>query len=175
MKSRKILILAALAAAFASSLLAQGAPAPRFDPETTVTLRGAVVTLKTDPGSPATLVMDDAEMGMTVVRLGPSWYLNGLGFTASEGETVEVFAAACTGCAAAYVASRVKNVTTGAIAELRDDDGLPAWRGVGRARAGSPARGWGCGHGRGAVRGGGCRGGGGCGGHHCGYCAGARS
>ena len=169
MKRTKILTLAAVAAVLGGSLhSAQDAGDPRFDPDTAVTLKGAVVSLSTEPGVPSTLVVDDAEMGKTVVRLGPSWYLNGLGFTAAAGETVSVSAFTCADCNAAYVASRLENLTTGAIAELRDDDGFPVWRGKGKQVADRPGRGWR--RGAGCQNGGGHRGGGGGGHHGCGQC-----
>ncbi len=190
---KKTLTLVAVAASLSVSLLyAQSGGAPRLDPATAVTLEGAVVSFTNDAGKPATLVVDDAEMGKTVVRLGPSWYLDGIGFTAAAGESVRVAAQHCVDCTAGQVAIRVENLATGAVAELRDEDGRPVWRGSGRARASADSepgwrhgRGKGCG-GQGAVgkgggqgRGGmGCgqgRGGNGCGqgrdGHGCGHCA----
>ncbi len=170
MPTKKILMFVAVAASLCVSLLyAQSDVAPRLDPETAVTLKGEVVSLSSEAGKPATLVVDDAEMGKTVVRLGPSWYLDGLGFTAAAGESVEVAAQHCADCAAAYVAIRVENLATGAIAELRDDDGRPVWRGSGRGRgraaAASDEPGWGRGCGKGKGRGRGHGGGRGCG--HC--------
>ncbi len=168
MQTKKILTLVAVTTLLGVSLLyAQGDAAPRLDPETAVVLKGPVVSLSTERGKPATLVVDDAEMGKTVVRLGPGWYLDGLGFTAAPGESVEVAAQHCSECAAAYVAVRVENLATGAIAELRDGDGRPVWRGSGkgRGRAANAATGGGCGRGMGRGKGGG---GGGCGGGGCG-------
>ncbi len=168
MPTKKILIFVAVAASLGVSLLyAQSDGAPRLDPETAVTLKGDVVSLSTEPGKPATLVVNDAEMGKTVVRLGPGWYLDGLGFTAAAGEAVEVAAQSCSGCAAAYAAIRVENLATGAIAELRDDDGRPVWRGSGkgRGRGANAAMSGGCGRGRGRGKDGG---------HGCGGCRHAR-
>jgi hypothetical protein len=101
-------------------------------------------------------VVDDAELGKTVVRLGPGWYLDGIGFAAAAGESVKINARHCTDCAAGLVAVRAENLTTGVIAELRDDGGRPVWRGSGRARAagnGAPGSGR---HRRGMGGGGGC-------------------
>ncbi len=176
MKATKTLTLAAVAALLGVSLLyAQGSGAPRLDPATAVSLEGAVVSFTNEPGTPSTLVVDDAEMGKIVVRLGPSWYLDGIGFTAAAGESVKVAAQQCTDCTAGHIAVRVENLATGAVAELRDEEGLPVWRGSGRAKATAESGpGWRQGRGKGcggqAVAAGGCgqgRGGKGCG-HGCG-------
>ena len=173
MRAPKILTLVAIAASFGVSLLyAQSDEAPRLDPATAVALEGAVVSFTADPGKPSTLVVDDAEMGKTVVRLGPSWYLEGLGFSAAVGESVKVDARHCVNCTAGHVAVRVENMATGAIAELRDEAGRPVWRGSGRGRATADAGpGWRHGRGKGGA-GHGCAGcgrgrgpGHGCGGH----------
>ena len=72
MQAKKTLILVAVAALLGVSLLyAQGNAAPRLDPATAITLEGAVISFNNDPSKPATLVVDDAAMGKTVVRLGP--------------------------------------------------------------------------------------------------------
>ncbi len=170
MKTKKILTLVAVATLLGVSLLyAQGDAAPRLDPEAAVTLEGAVVSLTKEPGKPATLVVDDAELGRTVVRLGPGWYLDGLGFTAAAGESVKVAAQPCIGCAAAFAAVRVENLATGSIAELRDGDGRPVWRGSGKGKgqAAKAMGGGGCGRGRGYGKGGGNGRGQGCGGQGC--------
>ena len=182
MKATRILILVAVAASLGVSLLyAQSGGTPRLDPATAVTLEGAVVSFTHEPGKPSTLVVEDAELGKTVVRLGPSWYLDGIGFTVAEGESVKVAAQTCTGCTAGHVAVRVENLATGAIAELRDVDGFPVWRGSGRGQATADSGpGWRCGRGMGcgkAVagqgRGGKGWGNGGCG-RGCGHCGCAR-
>ncbi len=184
MKLTKILTLVAVAASLSVFLLyAQDDVAPRLDLATAVDLEGPVVSFTNDPGKPSTLVLEDADMGKTVIRLGPSWYLDGIGFTAAAGEAVKVLAGQCDDCTAGHIAVRVENLATGAVAELRDEDGRPAWRGSGGARAAADSgRGWGqgrgkgCGMGRGGGQGhGGGRGygvgqggGKGCGGGGCG-------
>ena len=175
----RILSLAAVAAALSVSLLVAQEVAPRLDPATAVVLEGAVVSFEQGPGKPAILVVEDTDLGKTVVRLGPSWYLEGIGFAAADGESVKIDARHCFDCAAGLVAVRVDNLTTGAIAELRDDDGRPVWRGSGRARAAGDfargqrhGRGMGCGWGMGGGRGMGGGQGKGCG-HGCGHGAGA--
>ncbi len=183
MKPKKILTLIAVAALLGVSLLyAQDDGAPRQDPATTpqrgvdvstaVTLEGAVISYQNQAGKPSTLVVDDADMGKTVVRLGPGWYLDGIGFTAAAGESVKVTAGQCSECTAGHIAIRVENLATGAVAELRDESGRPVWRGSG-ARAGAGAgsggrhgRGGGCGGQGWAEAGDGQRGGMGC----CGGC-----
>ncbi len=175
MQTTKIMTFVAVAASLGVSLLfAQTDVAPRLDPAAAVTLDGPVVSFTSERGKPATLVVDDGDMGKTVVRLGPSWYLDDIGFTAATGEAVKVAAAHCTDCTAGHVAIRVENLANGAIAELRDDDGRPVWRGSGRANARASAEpGWhrggrGCGQGWVGQGNGKGRGGGkGCGGQGC--------
>ncbi len=164
MHTSKTLTMAAIAGLLGVSLLyAQSGRAPRLDPATAVTLEGPVVSFTSDLGRPSTLVVDDAEMGKTIVRLGPAWYLEGIGFTAAAGDSVVIEARQCADCAAGQVAIWVQNQTTGAIAELREEDGRPVWRGAGRRQAvEEPESGHRYGRGRGR------------GGHGCGQCPCAR-
>jgi hypothetical protein len=80
------------------------------------------VTLKTDQGS-------------LMVHMGPGWYLDEKKFVVKVGDTVEVTGSKVTlNNQPAMIAREVK--VDGAVLKLRDDQGLPMWRGMGRGGMG---------------------------------------
>ena len=90
------------------------------------------VTLKTDQGS-------------LLVHLGPGWYLDEKKFAVKVGDTVEATGSKVTlNNQPALIAREVK--VNGATLKLRDDQGLPVWRGMGHG--GRPGSGPGGGQGR---------------------------
>lgn len=125
---------------------------PYVDVNAVITLEGSVVSwdVVAGAGTP-TLVVDDAALGETAVRLGPIWYLNDAGLSFAAGEPVRVVAYPCTVCAVNYVAAEVENLTTGVSAQLRDEEGYPLW--IRRGRGQGPGYGQGQGAGRGMGRG----------------------
>jgi hypothetical protein len=89
------------------------------------------VLLKTDKGS-------------LLVHLGPGWYLDEQKFTVKAGDTLEATGSKVTlNNQPAMIAREVK--VNGKTLKLRDDQGFPVWRGMGRG----PGRGPGGGQGRG--------------------------
>jgi hypothetical protein len=112
-----------------------------------------------------TLSVDDAVLGITDIGLGPIWYLNEQGFSAAEGDLVEVVAYPCELCSLAAVAASVSNLSNGTTLSLRDAEGYPLWaggQGGGRGRngngygGGQGGQGGGNGGGRGQGGGGSC-------------------
>jgi hypothetical protein len=117
------------------------------DPATRATFEGTIVDARMEPGEGRpTLLIEAADSERTSVRLGPYWMLEEGAFTASVGDAVRVVAYECTRCDADVVAGRVENLTTGAVVELRDDEGMPLWKGRGRGK-GPRGDGWGRGPG----------------------------
>jgi hypothetical protein len=96
------------------------------------------VTLKTDQGS-------------LMVHLGPGWYLDEKKCVVKVGDTVEVTGSKVTlNNQPALIAREVK--VNGATLKLRDDQGLPVWRGMGRGGMGQgPGKGRGAGQGKGPA------------------------
>ena len=85
------------------------------------------VTLKTDQGS-------------ILVHLGPGWYLDEKKFVVKVGDTLEATGSKVTlNNQPALIAREVK--VKGTTLKLRDDQGLPVWRGMGRGSGGGPGKG----------------------------------
>jgi hypothetical protein len=85
------------------------------------------VTLKTDQGS-------------ILVHLGPGWYLDEKKFAVKAGDTMEATGSKVTlNNQPALIAREVK--VNGATLKLRDDQGLPVWRGMGRGPGAGPGQG----------------------------------
>ena len=99
------------------------------------------VTLKTDQGS-------------LMVHLGPGWYLDEKKFAVKVGDTVEATGSKVTlNNQPALIAREVK--ANGVTLTLRNEQGLPAWGGMGRGAMGGPGSGTGGGQGMGMGPGGG--------------------
>jgi hypothetical protein len=89
------------------------------------------ITLKTDQGS-------------LMVHLGPAWYLDEKKFAVQAGDTVEATGSKVTlNNQPALIAREV--TVQGATLKLRDDQGLPLWRGRGRGPGVGPSQGPGAG------------------------------
>ena len=97
------------------------------------------LTLKTDQGS-------------LLVHLGPGWYLDEKKFAVKVGDTVEATGSKVTlNNQPALIAREVK--ANGVTLKLRNEQGLPVWRGMGRGGMGGPGSGPGGGQGMGPGRG----------------------
>ena len=160
---RSIILIASLAlAAAASGVMAGDGSGPGADPSQAFEVTGTVVAFTGGSGSGLPmLTVDDANLGEVDVALGPVWYLQAAGFSATAGDEVHLLAYACPTCAASAVAAWVDNLTTGASIDLRDDDGRPLWTQRQSQRAGSsrPGQGNGSGGQNGGGQGGGTGGG----------------
>jgi hypothetical protein len=135
-----------------------GGMGPRlYNPQTVTTVKGTVEKLEeVNMGRPGGMGMKFREMllktdtGSITVHLGPTWYLDQQHFTVKTGDTVEVTGSQVT--LQNLPAIIAKDVTmNGKTLKLRDDQGLPAWRGMGQ---GSGGRGMGPGGGQGRGPGG---------------------
>ena len=99
-----------------------------YSPNTIETISGDVVSIeKTTSGYGVHLVVKTKEETLSV-RLGPMWYMNDQGFTISPDDKVEIKGHRISDRGeTAIIASEVKKGDE--ILKLRDDSGLPFWRG----------------------------------------------
>lgn len=160
---RSIILIASLAlVAAASTVMAGGGSGPGADPSQAFDVQGIVVAMTGGSGSGLPmLTVDDANLGVVDVALGPVWYLQAAEFSATAGDEVRLLAYACPTCAASAVAAWVDNLTTGVSIDLRDEDGRPLWTQRQYQRGGSGRAGQGNGSGgqNGGGQGGGTGGG----------------
>jgi hypothetical protein len=121
-----------------------------YNPQTAATVTGQVEKLEDLPSMGggkgqgmhyrgATLKTDQ---GSLMVHLGPAWYLDQQKFAVKVGDTVEVTGSKVTlNNQPALIAREAK--VNGATLKLRDDQGLPVWRGKGRGMGQGPGAGQG--------------------------------
>lgn len=109
-----------------------------FNPETVETLSGKIVQVDRvasqgqRSGTGVHLSLQTSEETVDV-HLGPSWYLDEQQFNLKSGDQVEVTGSRVTVASQpAIIAAQVKSGDT--VLNLRDESGLPAWRGMGRGR-----------------------------------------
>lgn len=109
-----------------------------FNPTTVETLSGKVVKVDRVArpgrrgGKGVHLSLQTSEETVDV-HLGPSWYLNEQPFSLKSGDQVEVTGPRVTDASSpTIIATQVKSGDT--VLNLRDENGLPAWRGMGRDR-----------------------------------------
>ena len=158
---KKIMVLLAVASlALACPVLAQPGPGggmgmgggmgPRlYNPQTVTTITGTVEKLEElSMGRGGGQDMKFRELllktdkGNLMIHLGPSWYLDQQKFAVKVGDTVEVTGSQVTlNNQPAIIAREVK--ANGQTMKLRDDQGIPAWRGMGQGGGMGPGGGQG--------------------------------
>jgi hypothetical protein len=126
-----------------------GGMGPRlYNPQTVTTISGQVEKLEDLPSMGAGKGRGMQYRGVTLktgqgslmVHLGPGWYLDEKKLAVKVGDTVEVTGSKVTlNQQPALIAREVK--ANGATLKLRDDQGLPVWRGMGRGGQGMGAGG----------------------------------
>lgn len=136
--------LVAAAPAFAQTGRAQQgrgqANGPRYDPATVETVRGTIRSIdrhdaKRGNHQGVHLEMEAGDQTL-VVHLGPSWFLDKQDLKPAVGDAVEVVGSRITyEGAPALIAREVKRGDT--VLRLRDEAGLPVWRGERGGRRGS--------------------------------------
>jgi hypothetical protein len=128
-----------------------------YNPQTVTTVKGTVEKLEEiNMGRPSGVGMKFREIilktdkGSLMVHLGPSWYLDQQKFVAKAGDTLEVTGSEVTlNNKPAIIA---KDITVnGKTLKLRDDQGTPAWRGMGAGSGMGPGGGSGGGQRRGPA------------------------
>jgi len=131
-----------------------------YDPQTEVTVKGEITELGTCPSMgpgaaqglsyrSATLKTDQGDM---IIHLGPAWYMDEQKLALQKGDTLEVTGAKTTQNGNTVILAR-EYTKDGKKMVLRDNQGIPVWRGQGRGMGG-PGRGMGPGQGRGMGPGG---------------------
>jgi len=133
-----------------------GGMGPRlYNPQTVTTVTGQVEKLEDLPsmgmGGARSMqyrgVTLKTDQGSILVHLGPGWYLDEKKFVVKVGDTVEATGSQVTlNNQPALIAREVK--VKGTTLKLRDDQGLPVWRGMGRGSGGGPGQGPGAGPGQ---------------------------
>ena len=171
MRPRSPLAPTVLALTFALTLAAaavaapQGDRHPRLDASEKVAFSGKVVEIVSEPGAGSTLVLDSGKERQ-LIHLGPPEVLERLGLKLVAGDAVsgEAFGGACRGDGLA--ARMVEKTASHEKVTLRDETGVPTWRGEGNGRGAGCGRGGrhgqgggggqtchrGCGHGAGHGR-----------------------
>jgi len=161
-----VLLVLVISLALAAPLLAQPGPGggmgmgggmgPRlYNPQTVTTVSGTVAKLEElNMGPSGGMGMAFRELrlktdkGDLLIHLGPIWYLDQQKFAVKVGDKLEVTGSQVTlNNQAAIIAKDV--MMNGKIMKLRDDQGMAAWRGMGRGSMGKGQGGMGQGGGRG--------------------------
>jgi hypothetical protein len=106
-----------------------------YNPQTVTTVKGAVEKVEElsmgRMGMKIRELILKTEKGSLAVHLAPDWYLDQEKFAVKAGDTVEVTGSQVT--LNNQPAMIAKDITmNGKTLKLRDDQGLPAWRGAGR-------------------------------------------
>jgi hypothetical protein len=110
-----------------------------YNPQTVATVTGQVEKLEDLPsmgrrsgkGMQFRAVTLKTDQGSLMVHLGPGWFLDENKFSVKVGDTVEATGSKVTlNNQPALIAREVK--VQGATLKLRDDQGLPVWRGKGQ-------------------------------------------
>lgn len=151
-----IVLLAVASLALAAPALPQpgggmgmgGGMGPRlYNPQTVITVKGAVEKLSElsmGPGGGMGMKFRElllkTDKGSLMVHMGPIWYLDQKKFAVKVGDTLEVTGSQVTlNNQPAIIAREVK--VDGQTIKLRDDQGIPAWRGMGQGGGQGPGGG----------------------------------
>ncbi|WP_299489648.1 hypothetical protein [Acaryochloris sp. IP29b_bin.137] len=109
-----------------------------FNPDTVETISGKIVRVdqvasqgrRSGKGVHLSVETSDETVD---VHLGPSWYLDEQQFNLKSGDPVEVTGSKVTDASSpTLIAAKVKSGDTNI--DLRDENGMPAWRGMGRGK-----------------------------------------
>jgi hypothetical protein len=125
-----------------------------YNPQTVTTVTGTVEKLEDVPmgrggmGMTFRGVILKTDKGNLTIHLGPSWYLDEQKFAVKTGDKLEATGSQVTlNNQPALIAREVK--VDGQTLKLRDEQGLPVWRGMGRRPGMGPGQGMGPGGGQG--------------------------
>jgi hypothetical protein len=117
-----------------------GGMGPRFyNPQTVTTIKGQVESLETlsgmgrrgGRGMMHRRVVLKTDQGRIIVHLGPTWYVTEEKLPLKVGATLEVTGSKVTRNGKTVIVAREAK-TDGKTLTLRDEQGLPVWRGMGR-------------------------------------------
>jgi hypothetical protein len=113
-----------------------------YNPQTVTTVKGAVEKIdelnmgRGGMGMKFRELLLKTDKGSLMVHLGPTWYLDQQKFAVKAGDTLEVTGSQVTLNNQPAIIAREVKVNGGQTVKLRDDQGLPAWRGMGRGGMG---------------------------------------
>ncbi len=114
-----------------------------YNPQTVATVKGTVEKVEEVTMARGMAVRElrlKTDQGSLLVHLGPAWYLDEKKFVVKVEDTVEVTGSQVTlNNQPALIAREV--TIGGATLKLRDDQGVPVWRGMGRGSGGGPGKG----------------------------------
>ena len=125
----KLVTAVAIAATFGASIaIAQR----NYDAKTVETVQGKVLSVeRMQQQGRGVHLMLQTDKETIAVHLGPSWYIDKQTSKIVTNDTITVIGSRVTvGGKPAIIASQVKNGNE--ILKLRDENGIPAWRGAGR-------------------------------------------
>jgi len=111
----------------------RGMGARMYNPQTVTTIKGTVeglAAMQTRRMRHVSLVVK-TDQGSVTVHLGPDWYMNQNQMIFNPGDAVEVTGSQMGGAGGAILVAKEVTVK-GKTLKLRDDQGLPLWRGQGR-------------------------------------------
>jgi hypothetical protein len=124
-----------------------GMGARLYNPQTVATVKGPVEKMADLPsmgkggmGMQYRGVFLKTQEGSLMVHLGPAWFLDEKKFAVKTGETMEVTGSKVTLNSQPAIIAREVTVN-GQTLKLRDDQGMPLWRGMGRGPGGGPGMG----------------------------------
>ncbi len=124
-----------------------------YDPQTVATVKGMVEKVEEVTMARGMAIRElrlKTDQGARLVHLGPTWFLEEKKFAVKVGDTVEVTGSQVTlNNQPALIAREV--TVNGVTLKLRDDQGIPVWRGMGRGPGGGPGMGPGPGPGKGGM------------------------
>jgi hypothetical protein len=116
-----------------------------YNPQTVITVTGPVEKLEELPSMGGGMGMQfrgvllKTDQGSLMVHLGPGWYLDQQKFAVKVGDKLEITGSKVTlNNQPAVIAREVK--AGGNTLKLRDDQGVPVWRGMGRGSGGGPGK-----------------------------------
>ena len=162
---KKVLVIPVVLVALALTCPGLAQPGPGggmgpmlYNPQTVTTVTGQVEKLEELPsmgrgggmGMQYRGLLLKTDQGSLMVHLGPGWYLDEKKFAVKVGDTVSATGSQVTlNNQPALIAREVK--VKGTTLKLRDDQGLPVWRGMGGGAGGGPGKGPGAGQGKGPA------------------------
>ena len=120
-----------------------GSGASKIDLGSVRTVTGAVTGVSIAKGMKhPSFLLSVSESEILSVELGPYWFLVSNDFALAVGDQVSAKVANCAGRSSSdVVALSVTDLTTGAAITLRDDAGMPLWKGARRGGSGQGGQG----------------------------------
>jgi hypothetical protein len=134
------LLIVTVACFGASASAADPDPGEGYDENTTVTTKGTVREVVSGQRGPVRIVLTAANADYTVIT-APPWFLAQESVSFAKGASYEIKGSKLVSRDGALflIAGTLKDLTTGKVTRLRDENNRPLWRG-GRHRMGDQGR-----------------------------------